>query len=235
MRTKKITKFLKQDPFEPINDPIYLKFRSTVEKEFQYKSNISSSHIIELLKGMIPSYRWDVFCWLIQKYPFNSKEICSLFKFSWLFSTPDVRAVELLQYYIDNRQLMTLLEQDILKKLPEEITIYKAVLDIDMIEEEDEEWDPGFDWKWSMDLKKTAYISHCLGTEYVVISTKVKRTEVRVWFQNIDFSYELIAEGNRKEREEYELVICNPSEYLQSNPYHHLPITKTGIYKNCGF
>lgn len=235
MRTRKTTDFLVQDPFEPTNDPIYLKYRSAMETELKGKADMTSSRVIEFLKRTPIYYRWDVFCWLIQNYPFYDEEICPMFKYSWLFSNPDVRAAELLRYYIDNKQLMNKSEQEELRKLPEEITIYKAIPSIDMEEEEDGKWDPGLDWKWSMSLGKVAYIARCLGAEYVVISTKVKKEEVRAYFHGVDFSYELIAEGNCKEREEYELVADNPAELLQSNPYYHTPITENEIYKNCGF
>ena len=54
-------------------------------------------NIIEHLKS-IPTYeRWDLFYCFYQKYSFSNEELCRLFKFSWIHSAPDVRAVEILE------------------------------------------------------------------------------------------------------------------------------------------
>lgn len=236
MKTKKkTTKFLTNDPFEPTDDSVYLEYRSEMEEKLKDPKNLTCSFVIEQLKGMCSYYRWDVFCWLIQNYPFHDEEVRSMFKFSWLFSAPDVRATELLRYYIDNRLLMTEPEQKELDNLPSEVTIYKAVSLRDMEVSDDEEWEPGFDWKWSLDLGKVAFIAHSLSDDCIVISTKVEKSEIRALFHGVDATYELIAEGNCKERDEYRVETYYPTEYLESHPYLHEPITEDSIYQHCGF
>ena len=82
----------------------------------------NTESIIEHLKS-IPAYdRWDLFCWFWLNYSFSNEELCQLFKFSWIHSAPDVRAVEILEH-IDIPSLMDESELKDLNNIPDEVIV----------------------------------------------------------------------------------------------------------------
>lgn len=189
--------------------------------------------IIEYLKSQKNYYRWDLFCWLIQNYSFSNEEQCRLFKFAWIFSAPDVKAVEILEQ-IDIPSLMKKSEQKELANLTDKVKVYKAV-SWDCMETDDEEWELGVDWKWSTNIEKVAYIAHCMGTNYIVISTTIPKSQVLALFHGVYFSYELIAIASFGEFDDYTIEIEHVDSFLKDHPYYHEPVTEENIYKSTGF
>ena len=234
---KRIKMFCCQDPFEPLDDMLYRYYRDELSMLLKKTSNRTADAIIGFLKEVLHGYRWDLFCWTVQNYALLQTDTSRLFKFAWLFSAPDVRAAEMLRYHIAPDSLMDRSESAEIGKLPEKMTVYKAVFSRTMElaeDEEEEEWDPGFDWKWSLDLSKTAYIASVF-SDYIVISTVVTKPEVMALFHGVYFSYELIAEANCYMRNKYKIELDNPKDYLIDHPYYHPPITEERIYHPCGF
>ncbi len=227
-----------QDPFEPLNDTLYINYRNELAKLLTKTSNRTADAIIGFLKQARHGYRWHLFCWVVQNYALPETDSSRLFKFAWLFSAPDIRAVPMLRDYIDPNSLMDISESGEIDKLPKEVTVYKAVPieDMELAEdEEEEEWDPGFDWKWSLDLGKTAYIASILNEGYIVISTVIPKSKIMALFHGVYFSYELIAEANCCMRNEYKIKLNNPKDYLIGHPYQHPSVTMEHLYNTCGF
>lgn len=229
---KRIKIFCSQDPFEPLNDTLYRYYRDELAKLLKKTSNRTADAIIRYLKQVPHGYRWDLFCWTAQNYELPEAGYSRLFKFSWLFGAPDERGVIMLRECIDPNSLMDMSESGEMDKLPEEVTVYKAIPaeDMELAEDEEEEWYPGFDWKWSLDLSKTAYIASTF-SDYIVISTIVTRPEVMALFHGVYFSHELIAEANCNMRNAYKIELDNPKDYLIDHPL----ITEERIYHSCGF
>ena len=228
--------FYSQDPFEPLYDTFYMYYRNELAKLLKKTSNRTADAIIRYLKQVPHGYRWDLFCWTAQNYALLQTDTSRLFKFSWLFGAADERGVMMLKKCIDPNSLMDMSESGEMDKLPEEVTVYKAIpaKDMELAEDEEEEWYPGFDWKWSLDLSKTAYIASVF-SDYIVISTVVTKPEVMALFHGVYFSYELIAEANCNMRNEYKIELDNPKDYLIDHPYYHPLITEERIYHSCGF
>lgn len=223
-----------KDPFEPQNNSYYNSCKNEMKKLMNNRKLCNAEAIIEYLKTKKAYYRWDLFCWLWRNYSFSNKELCRLFKFSWIHSAPDVRAVEVLAY-LDASLLMDKSELKFLNGLPDTIKVYKVVSSDCMVMEDVDEWDPGFDWKWSMDLEKMAYIARCMKENYIVISTTIPKTDVLAFFQGVNFSYELIAKANAGRFEEYTIEIIDADAYLQQHPYYHDSITEESTYRSTGF
>ena len=80
------------------NDSYWESYKNEMKKFVYNRKYPNTESIIEHLKS-IPAYdRWDLFYWFCQKYSFSNEELCRLFKFSWIHSAPDVRAVEILEH-----------------------------------------------------------------------------------------------------------------------------------------
>lgn len=186
---KKNKMFCSQDPFEPLDDTLYRYYRDELAKLLKKTNNRTDDAIIGFLKEVRHRFRWDLFCWTVQNYALPRTDTSKLFKFAWLFSAPDVRAAEMLRHHIAPDSLMDRSESAEIGKLPEKMTVYKAVFSrtMELAEDEEEEWKPGFDWKWSLDLRKTAYIASTLGYDYIVISTVVTKPHVMALFHGVYF------------------------------------------------
>lgn len=210
---KKIKLFCCQDPFEPVDDMLYIYHRNELAGALREESNRNADVIIGYLKQTPLVHRWDLFCWVVQHYALSLASHSRLFKFAWLFGTPDERAVEIIRCYIKPDSLMDKSELDEISRLPEKVTVYKAVPAKDMQLAEDEaedEWASEFDWKWSLDLGKITYIASILGEGYIVISTVIPRSKIMALFHGVEFSYELIAEGNCGMFNEYKIEVERP-------------------------
>lgn len=210
------------DLFEPMNGKVYMSHRKDLKGLLVNDSNRTASFVIDYLKKVETVYRWDLFCWIGQKYDIDDYDFRQIFKFVWLQGYPDVRAAVLLNEYLDDGYLlMSQFEWDKLDNLPWENTIYKAVprIDMEIGSDEENEWNSGLDWKWSLDLTKTAYMASQMGEDFVVISTVVTKTDIPVLFNCTDPIYELIAKGNNRNRSEYNIVVDKPDEYLIKHPY----------------
>lgn len=218
---KKYKIFCSQDPFEPLNDTLYRYYRDELAKLLKKTSNRPADAIIGFLKEVPHGYRWDLFCWTVQNYALLQTDTSRLFKFAWLFGAPDVRAVTMLRECIDPNSLMDMSESGEMDKLPEEVTVYKAIPAEDMElaeDEEEDEWESEFDWKWSLDFGKTTYIASVLGEGYIVISTVISKSKILALFHGVDLSYELIAEGNCGMWKEYKIEADCPKRFLTAHP-----------------
>lgn len=108
------------------NDSYWESYKNEMKKFVYNRKYPNTESIIEHLKS-IPTYdRWELFCCFCQKYSFSNEELCRLFKFSWIHSAPDVRAVEILEH-IDIPSLMDESELNDLNNIPDEVKVYKAV------------------------------------------------------------------------------------------------------------
>lgn len=209
------------DLFEPMNGKVYMSHRKNLKGLLVNESNRNAAFIIDYLKNVETVYRWDLFCWIGQKYDIDDYGFGQIFKFVWLQGYPDVRAAVLLREYLDDGYLlMNQFEWDKLSNLPYKNTIYKAVprIDMEIGSDEEDEWNSGLDWKWSLDLTKTAYTASQMSEDYVVISTVVPKPDILVFF-NDAYPYELIANGNNRDRNEYSIVVDKPNEYLNKHFY----------------
>lgn len=224
---------MRNDPFEPTYDSNFSLYKNEMIKLMDNSKHCNTESIIEYLKSKKADYRWDLFCWLLGNYSFSNKDQCRLFKFVWIFGNPDIRII-LVFSDIDRPLLMDNSELEDLDSLPDEIKVYKAV-PLDYMEPDDEDWNPSLDWKWSMNLDKVAYIAHCMGIDYIVISTTIPKSQVLALFHGIYFSYELIAIANIGEFDDYTIEIDDVDSYLSNHPYHHIPITEENIYRSTGF
>lgn len=217
------------------NDSYWESYKNEMKKFVYNRKYPNTESIIEHLKS-IPTYdRWELFCCFCQKYSFSNEELCRLFKFSWIHSAPDVRAVEILEH-IDIPSLMDESELNDLNNIPDEVKVYKAVsLDSMEIDDDEEEWELGVDWKWSTNLEKVAYIAQCMGNDYIVISTTIPKSQVLALFHGVYFSYELIAIASFCEFDDYTIEIEHVDSFLKDHPYYHEPVTEENIYKSTGF
>lgn len=123
-----------------------------------------------------------------------------------------------------------------LNNIPDEVKVYKAVsLDCMEIDDDEEEWELGVDWKWSTNLEKVAYIAQCMGSDYIVISTTIPKSQVLALFHGVYFSYELIAIASFDKFDDYTIEIEHVDSFLKDHPYFHEPVTEENIYKSTGF